>query len=301
MSRSVSFAEFGPASVLRIDDVPEPHAAAGQVRVKVVAAALNPMDSKVRSGMLKDWIPIVPPSTMGNEFSGVVDEVGGGVTDLAIGDEVFGSKSFGALADYVVVDAASLARKPANVDWDVAAGIQVAGSTAYNSVNALNLGPDDTVLVSAAAGGVGAIAAQLARNTGATVLGTASEANHEYLRSLGVIPLSYGPELADRVREVAPQGITAVLENHSDEALKVGAEFGVPGAKMNTIAGDGSAFGARNAGGTQDAETLTAVAALVSSGELEIPIEAVFPVAEIVEAYERLDAGHLRGKIVARF
>jgi NADPH:quinone reductase-like Zn-dependent oxidoreductase len=305
VSRSVRFEEFGPASVLKVVDVDEPHAGPGQVRVAVKAAALNSLDSKVRNGQVLEWIPITPPSTLGHEYAGVVDEVGDGVSGRKLGDQVFGSAPFVALAEYQVLDPATVAAKPENVSWAIAASIHVAGTTGYNSVRSLHLGADDTVLISAAAGGVGAIAVQLARMTGATVIGTASEANHEYLISLGAIPVSYGPGLAERVLRVAPAGITAALENNGVEAIETAIQLGVPANMINSIVNTmtaneyGPAIG--QVGGSADVPTLTAVAELIGSGQLTIPLEGVFPVEQIVAAFERLDAGHLRGKVVVEF
>jgi NADPH:quinone reductase-like Zn-dependent oxidoreductase len=229
---------------------------------------------------------------------------GGGQVRVAVkaaGLNVIGSAPFRSLSEHVVVDAGTPARKPSGLSWEVAAGIPVAGTTAYNSVNSLQLGPDDVVLVSAAAGGVGVFAAQLAKRTGATVIGTASEANHEYLKSLGVIPVSYGSGLVDRIRQVAPQGITAVLENHGSEAIEAGLALGVPPTRINTVAGSAATYGIGGAGGTpEDPAIVGAVAALIDSGDVVVPIEGVYAIDDVVAAYERLDQGHLRGKVILR-
>jgi enoyl reductase len=300
MSRAVHFFEFGPPSVLKVVDVDEPHAGAGQVRVAVRNLGLNPVDSMVRGGHVQEFIPVRPPSGLGNEFAGVIDEVGAGVAGVSAGEEVFGAAPFRSLGDYVVTEPGQLAHKPAEMPFEVAAGIPVAGTTGYNSANSLGLGPGDTVLVSAAAGGVGGVAAQVARRSGATVIGTASENNHGYLRSLGVIPVSYGPGLAERVRAVAPSGITAALENHfSSEVIEAALELGVAPSRINTVVGNAAQYGIGAKGGSTDPETLAAVAALVAGG-LVFPIEAVFDLDDVVAAYERLDTGHTRGKVILR-
>ena len=301
MTRAIQFAEFGPASVLQVVDQPEPHPDSGQVRVAVKAAGLNVIDSKLRDGGLQAYIPIQPPSGLGNDYAGVVDEVGKGVTSVAVGDEVIGSAPFRSLAEYVVVDASTPAPKPSGLSWEVAAGIPVAGTSAYNSVNTLGLGPDDVVLVSAAAGGVGVFAAQLAKRTGATVIGTASERNHEYLKSLGVIPVTYGPGLVDRIRLVSPQGITAVLENYGSEAIEAGLALGVAPTRINTIAGGAETYGVGGAGGTpEDPAIVGAVAALVDGGEVVVPIEGVYAIDDVVAAYVHFETRHLRGKVILR-
>lgn len=173
------------------------------------------------------------------------------------------------------------------------------GTTGYNSATSLGLGPGDTVLVSAAAGGVGGVAAQVARLSGAAVTGTASARNHDYLRSLGVLPVSYGPGLALRVRLVAPTGITAALENHDVEAIEAALELGVAPVRINTVVGNAAQYGVGAKGGSTDPGTLAVVAALVADG-LAFPIEAVFSLDDVVAAYERLDSGHVRGKIILR-
>ena len=300
MSRRVQFPQFGPASVLEIVDEPEPHASTGQVRVAVEALGLNPIDSKLRAGQVQEFIPVRPPAGLGNEFAGVVDEVGGDVTGLEIGAEVFGTVAFRALAEYLVVEPGALAAKPAGVSWEVASGLAVAGTTGYNSFRSLGIGPDDTVLVSAAAGGVGGVASQLARRAGATVIGTAGDRNHDYLRSLGIIPVTYGPGLVDRIRQVAPAGITAALENNGSEAIEAALELGVDPSRINSVVGNAARYGVGGVGGSQDPETLEAVAQLVARGDLSLPIEAVFDFEDVVGAYERLDEGHHRGKIVLR-
>jgi enoyl reductase len=300
MPRIVQFAEFGPASVLEIVEVAEPHAAQDQVRVAVQSLGLNPIDSKVRGGHVQDYIPIRPPSGLGNEFAGVIDEVGTGVSGLHVGDAVFGTAPFRALAEYLVVEPGDLVPKPAEISWDVAAVLPVAGATGYNSVTSLRIGPQDTVLVSAAAGGVGSVAAQLAVRAGATVIGTASEHNHNYLRSLGVLPSTYGPGLVDRIRLIAPAGITAALENNGTEAIEAALELGVAPARINTVVGTAARYGIGGVGGSSGPETLTTVAGLIASAALSIPIEATYAFDDVIAAYERLDTGHLRGKIVLR-
>lgn len=300
MSRAVRFSRNGGPEVLDVVEVDEPHAGAGTVRVRVRAAALNAFDFKVRRDA--SYLPSKKlPSGQGHEFAGVADEVGDGVEAVAVGDEVLGWVSFAAQADYVVVPPTQLAPKPATLDWATAGGIGLVGNTARRATDAVSPGPGDTVLVSAAAGGVGLLESQFAIRAGATVIGTASEANHEFLRGLGVIPLAYGPGLADRVRAAAPNGITAVLDSAGEETVLLGLELGVDPKRINTIvyyAGvDKYGIQAVGGGGKTSAE-LAELARLVADGELVLPIAATYPLSEVREAYTQLESRHLLGKIV---
>jgi enoyl reductase len=302
MSRAISYSSYGGPEVLSVIEVPEPHAGEGQVRVAVRAAGLNPFDAKVRRG---GYLPKhTLPSLQGSEFAGVVDEVGGGVTDWKVGDEVLGWIGRGAQAEYVVVPATSLATKPDGLDWATAGGIGLVGNTAKRATDSLALGPGDTVLVSGAAGGVGLVSAQLAKRTGATVVGTASDRNHDFLRSLGIIPVAYGPGMTDRLREVAPQGYTAVLDNVGGETIEAALELGVAPSRINTIADSGAAtkhgLGSIGGGGKTPAE-LAELARLAADGELVLPVRASYPASQVSAAYAELETGHGLGKVVLTF
>jgi enoyl reductase len=300
VSRIVLYREHGGPEVLDIVEIPEPHAGPGQVRVAVKSAGVNPFDFKVRSdaGYLKTH---ALPSGQGSEFAGVVDEIGSDVTDVAVGDEVLGWTSFAAQADYVIVPQAHVAPKPAGLDWPLAGGIGAAGNAATRSAAAVSIGPGDTVLVSAAAGGVGLIAAQLAKSLGAFVIGTASPANHDFLRSLGIIPVAYGDGLLDRLREAAPEGISAVLDNHGQETVEAALDLGVSPARINTIvyyAGVERYGISAIGGGNKSTTELSHLAELFADGTLVLPIAATYPLEEVRAAYEQLESRHLRGKIV---
>ena len=300
MSKAVSYSRHGGPEVLEIVEVAEPHAGPGQVRVAVRAAGLNAFDFKVRS--IAGYLPsLTLPTGQGSEFAGVVDEVGDGVVSSAVGDEVLGWASFAAQAEYVVVAATHVAPKPPSLDWATAGGLGAAGNTAERTVAALAPQPGDTVLVSAAAGGVGLIASQLLIRAGATVVGTASPANHEFLRSLGVVPVAYGAGLVQRVQDVAPQGITAVLDNSGEETVLAALELGVAADRINTIVWyDGAAkYGITTVGGGgKTAGALAGLAELVAAGDIRIPLAATFPLAEVRAAYELLEGRHLLGKVV---
>lgn len=304
MARSVRFEEFGSRENLRIVKVSPPWPGPGEVRVHVMAVGLNPVDCKVlNGGPAASSFGITLPSGIGYDFAGFVDEVGAGVTRFTPGDAVYGTKPFEAAADFVIVrEDGQLHHKPPTMTFDVAGALPSVGRTAAASVASLGLDETDTVLVSAAAGGVGVLACQLAISEGATVIGTASEANHDYLTSLGVIPVEYGDGLAERILEAMPDGyrLTAVLDNHGVETIEVAFELGVPVERINTIATYGpAARGAARIGGRHASnDDLDRVAALIAEGELELPIDSVFPLERIVEAYRRLEEGHLRGKVI---
>jgi NADPH:quinone reductase-like Zn-dependent oxidoreductase len=263
---------------------------------------VNPFDAKVRRG---GYLPKhTLPSLQGSEFAGVVDEIGDGVTEWKIGDEVLGWIGRGAQAEHVVVAATSLAAKPEGLDWTTAGGIGLVGNTAKRATDSLSLGPDDTVLVSGAAGGVGLLSAQLAKRTGATVIGTASERNHDFLRSLGIVPVAYGPGMTDRLRAAAPQGYTAVLDNVGGETIDAALALGVAPERINTIADHDAVtkhgLGSVGGGGKTSAE-LAELAQLAADGALVLPIRASFPADQVSAAYTELETGHGLGKVVLTF
>lgn len=300
MSRIVQYNRYGGPEVLDIVEVDEPHAGPGEVRVAVRAAGINNFDSKVRQSPA-----IMPnralPSGQGSEFAGVIDEVGEGSTTAAVGDEVLGWSNFEAQADFVVVPADQIAPKPATLGWAAAGGLGLVGNTAERSTRAVTPQPRETVLVSAAAGGVGLFAAQFALADGAIVIGTASEDNHDYLRGLGVIPIAYGPGLIDRLRAAAPHGIDAVIDNAGQETIEVAIELGVNPKRINTIVYfEGAAkYGISTVGGGgKKSKDLARLARLVADGTIVLPIAATYPLAEVRTAYEQLETRHLRGKIV---
>jgi NADPH:quinone reductase-like Zn-dependent oxidoreductase len=295
MSRVVRYFEHGEADVLQVVEVEDPQAAAGQVRVAVKTAGLNPYDVKARRALYGQR---QLPSGQGSEFAGVVDQVGDDVTTVAVGDEVIGWTSFAAQAEHVVVRADRVAPKPPNLDWAVAGGIGLVGNTALRSTNSLHLGPKDTVLVTAAAGGVGLLAVQFARAAGATVVATASPANHDFLRSLGAIPVAYGDGELERLREAAPHGYTAMLDNHGRSSVLLGLDLGIPPERINSIA-DSAELGIQTVGGGgKTAEELAWLAGSVAAGELTFPILATFPMDQVQDAYRLLETGHGLGKVV---
>src|SRR5690606_9434534 len=299
MAKAVRYSEYGGPDVLSWVEIDEPHAGEGKVRVAVTAAGMNPFDYKVRRG---GYIPNhTLPAGQGAEFAGIIDEVGDGVDGFSVGDEVLSFIGTGAQASHVVVPAKNVTHKPAGLDWATAAGIGLVSNTAKRAVDSLDLGPGDTVLVTAAAGGVGIPTVQFALATGATVVGTASESNHDFLRGLGVIPVAYGEGEVERLRDAAPDGYTAVLDNKGGDALLSALELGVPPERVNTIADRATAEEhgfATVGGGGKTAEELADFARQAASGELVIPVRRTYPFAEVVDAYRELETGHGRGKIV---
>ncbi|MEU0195272.1 NADP-dependent oxidoreductase [Streptomyces afghaniensis] len=250
---------------------------------------------------MKAIFPVIP----GWDVAGVVEETGVGVTEFTPGDEVIGYVredfvSRGTFAEYVAAPVRTLARKPAGLSFEEAAGLPLAGLTAYQALTrSLRVRAGDTVLVHAAAGGVGSLAVQIARSLGARVIGTASEYNHAYLRGLGAEPVAYGEGLADRVRALAPQGVDAVLDLVGGDALKVSPGLLAEGGRLASAV-DGSVLGL--GGGyvfvRPDARDLEALTELAERGELRVDVAAVFPLEQAADAQRLSREGHTRGKII---
>ncbi|MEU6927625.1 NADP-dependent oxidoreductase [Streptomyces sp. NPDC046374] len=300
---AIVYGEFGGHEVLRHESavaVPEP--GAGEVRVKVAAVGVNPVDWKCRYGWVEEFYPTTFPAVPGLEFAGTVDALGEGVTGVRVGDEVFGWTTTGAYAEYAL--AAVFAPKPAALSWEQAASIPVAGETARRVLDLLDVGAGETLLLHGAAGAVGAVAAQLAVAAGVTVIGTASERNHAFLRELGVTPVTYGEGLADRVREAAPQGVDAVFDAAGHDTLPVSVELlGGEKSRIVTIAApDAHEHGIVFSGVTVEAPVarrlLTELAALVADGRLRLDLAETFPLKEAARAQELSESGHVRGKLV---
>jgi len=283
-------------------DVPRPRPEAGQVLVQVKAAGINPGEAKIRQGLLHARWPATFPSGQGSDVAGIVAQTGPGVASFSAGDEVIGwTDNRAGQAEYVVVEEQHLTAKPPGVPWEVAGALFVAGATAYAAVRAVSLTGGDTVVVSGAAGGVGSIAVQLARRAGATVIGLASEAHHPWLAGHGVIPVSYGDGVADRIRHAAGQG-NAFIDTFGADYVELALELGIEPSRIDTIANFGAVarYGVKaegNAAGAS-ASVLAELAGLIVEGQLEIPIAAAFPLDQVQDAYRRLAEGHILGKIV---
>ena len=298
--RAVRFDRYGGIEVLQVIDVPVPEAARGEVLVKVKAASINPGEAKIRAGLLHARWPATFPSGEGSDLAGVVTRIGPAVASVMVGSEVIGFTDRRAShAEYVVVEAQNLTIKPAKVPWEVAGALAIAGSTAYASVRAVALKRGDTVAVSAAAGGAGSIAVQLAARAGATVIGIASPANHPWLAAHGVTPESYGADLADRLRRAR---IDAFIDTYGGGYVKLAVGLGVPPDRIDTIIDFDAArehgVKAEGSSAALNASVLTELATLIASGHLEVPIAATFPLDQVRAAFARLEQGHIRGKIV---
>jgi NADPH:quinone reductase-like Zn-dependent oxidoreductase len=312
MSRAVIYETFGGPEVLELREVPEPHAGPGEVRVRVTAAALNPMDWRIAAGPeLAALFGVTVPSGFGYDVAGVVDEVGAGAEGFAVGDRVFGGAMAKAVADFLIIEARPprsadarafdvLYPTPDGIGDEVAATIPIAGTTAAAALTAIGLRSDDTVLIGGAAGGVGVFTVQLARLAGARVIGTASEGTFPFLRQLGAEPVTYGPGLADRVRALAPGGITAAPDLFGTETAEAALSLGVPPERISTVAaGPNPPGGVRATGGRQaTAADLKRVTDAIAAGELTVPIAATFPIEKIRDAVALQAERHVHGKIV---
>ena len=307
MSKAVRFDQYGDIDVLEVRDVDRPQPGAGEVLVEVKAAGINPGEAAIRKGLMHEMWPASFPSGQGSDFAGVVAETGSGVAAFAVADEVIGfTEKRGSQADFVVVPAENLTAKPAGVSWDVAGALYVAGTSAYAAVRAVELSKGDVLAVAGAAGGVGAIAVQLATDAGATVLGIASPSNDDWLRAHDVIPVNYGDDLAARLRAASPSGrVDAFLDLFGGGYVELAVdELGVAPARVNTIIDFAAAgqFEVQTAGNADanNAGVLAELAALVADGRLEVPIAEVYALDDVRTAYRTLEQRHTRGKIVLR-
>lgn len=298
--RAARFAAFGGPEVLAIEDVSVPEPRPGEVRVRVKAAAIQPFDARARSGRIPLPPGIALPVTTGNEFAGVVDTLGEGVSGVSTGDPVVGRRAFGCVAQYLVVPASDIAVKPANLTFAEAATLGGTAQTADTAIETLDIGPGDVLLIHGAAGGVGTFATQLALLRGATVIGTASSANQDYLSKIGAVPLVYGPGLAERISDAALRGVTAVLDCAGGPALDLSLTLGVPLARISSVGDLGRVkeLGIRGVEGVRDGKRLAKLLALAAEGKLAATVRKTFPMEEIVAAHHELDSGHGRGKIV---
>jgi enoyl reductase len=300
MARAIVFSAYGPPSVLHEVEVEEPDVGPGQVRVRVKTAGVNPVDYKMRRGDFADLAPAHFPQTLGNEFAGVVDQVGDGVTAFAAGSQVLGFTSAAAYAELVVVGADQITAKPAGMPWEVAGALSAAGQTAYNALRELRVAAGETLLIHGASGGVGTVAVQLARSVGATVIGTASPANHDYLRSLCAIPVAYGNGLIPQVQALAWNGIDAALDLAGGEAITASLALVTDTNRIGTTVDAEAAekHRIRRLRGVRSAQTLTALADLHAKGKLQILISATYPLDQAAAAHQDLETGHIPGKIV---
>ncbi|MEA2209069.1 MAG: hypothetical protein QOF54_1546 [Solirubrobacteraceae bacterium] len=305
MPRAVRFDHYGGPEVLQVRDVDTPAPGAGEVLVRVKAAGINPGEASIREGLLKERWPATFPSGQGSDLAGVIELLGDGVSDFEVGDAVIGwTDRRASHAELVLVESGHLTGRPPNVPWEVAGALFIAGVTAYAAVRAVAPAPGDTVAVSAAAGGVGSLAVQLAKRTGASVVGIAGEDNFDWLRERGVMPVAYGAGLDERLRAAAGAELDAFVDTFGGGYVDLAVALGVAPERIDTISDpdaasrhgaktDGSAAGA-------SAEVLAELARLIDAGELELPIARVYPLEQVQDAFRELERRHTRGKIVLR-
>ena len=300
--RAVRFDRYGGIDVLEVVDVPAPVPGPGELLVSVKDAGINPGEAKIREGMLHERWPSTFPSGQGSDLAGIVEQVGDGVERWAVGDEVLGfTDNRSSQAELVVVQAENVTARPAGVPWPVAGSLFVAGTTAYAVVRAVAASSGDTVVVAGAAGGVGSITVQLARLAGATVIGLAGEHNHAWLRELGVIPVSYGEGVAQRIRDVADSAVDAFIDLAGDY-VQMALDLGVKPERIDTVVdfGAGQKYGVKTEGtaAAATAGVLAELATLIDEGRLVVPIARVYPLEQVRDAYAELEQGHTHGKIV---
>lgn len=302
-ARAVRFDTYGDRDVLYVADVEMPRPAVGEVVVEVRAAGINPGEAKIRAGLMHERDPATFPSGQGSDLAGIVTALGPSVTEFAVGEEVLGySWQRSSHATHAAVPVSELIPKAAELDWLVAGSLYIVACTAWAAVDAIGVRPGETVAVSAAAGGVGAIVVQLLAVRGAKVLGIASPANADWLTARGATPVAYGGRLADDLRAAAPDGIDAFIDLFGPQYLQLAAEFGIARDRIETIISFAKAaeLGTKAAGSASasNREVLTEMAGLVASGRIEIPIAATYPLDKVRDAFAELAQGHTRGKIV---
>jgi NADPH:quinone reductase-like Zn-dependent oxidoreductase len=302
MSRVISYAEFGPPSVLKLSDVDPAPPGAGQVLIAVRAIGVNPLDAKIRRGELARIFPVNFPVVPGLDVAGVIDAIGPDVTGLRVGDEVFGVASEGSYAQHVVADADAVQPRPPALPWELAAALPTVGEAAVRTLEQLEVKAGDVLLIHGAAGSVGAIATQLAVSRGATVIGAVSEADMDVVRGLGANPVLAGEELARRVRRISPDGVSAVLDTSGAGVLPESIDLAGGPERIVTIADMAAAgLGVRFSGAepTDRAHNaLPPLAHLAAGGQLQLPIWRPYPLADAAAAHADLEARRNRGKLV---
>lgn len=302
--RAITYDSFATDnSRLKVGDVPEPKVGPSQVLIEVRAAGVNPVDWKVMAGGLDGLMDAVFPVIPGWDVAGVVRGLGPDVPEFAPGDEVmaYARKDVvgaGTFAEYVAVSADDVARKPAALDWNQAGGLPLAGMTAQRALDRLEIGRDDVLLIHAASGGVGGLAVQIARDRGARVIGTASEKNHAYLRELGAEPVAYGEGLADRVKEMAPGGVSAVADFVGGQLDTTLAVLRSGGRHVSIADNEVEKHGGHWVWVRPDGAKLAELAALADRGALTVDVAATYTLDRVGDAFDASRESHTRGKLV---
>lgn len=295
--RAARFHQYGEPDVLVVDEIAEPHAVAGSVRIRVQAVSVNPVDYLLRSGAVHEMLPLSLPAIPGRDAVGIVDELGGGVADASIGDLVFG---LGGVSDTTAEFAVLTAWSAVPDDWSLeqAAAAGLAGATAANAIRAIDDLDGRTLLIEGASGAVGTAAVSFALAAGARVIGTGRAESHDYLKELGAVPTTYGPGLAERVAALAPEGIHAALHSAPSDSLpELVAIVGEASRVVTVIDAEGAArLGARKVDAENDSALLREAAALGRRGLYTPRVDHVLPLAEIRRAHAWAKSG--AGKIV---
>lgn len=301
-ARAVRITGYGGAETLEIVDIERPTPGDGEVLVEVMAAGINHVEDFVREGRFRDELPLEFPVGQGSDFAGIVVGVGSGVSSFARGSEVLGHTSMGSHATHIVVPAHNLVAKPPALSWEVAGSLFLAGYAADEAVQAVAVSPGDTVVISAAAGGVGSMQAHLARARGATVIGTCGERNFDYLRQIKVKPVVYGDGLAARIRELAPNGVSAYLDNFGGDNERVAEVLGVPSSRFRSSAHRREVeLTAMHPSPDREVEytrVLAKLTGLATDRTVDVLISGFYPFERVADAFEDLKRKHARGKVV---
>lgn len=301
MVRAFGYRTNGGPDVQEFLDLDMPSPLPGELLVEVRAAGVNPADWKVRSGMASE-LGSELPAVLGFEVAGVVREVGQDADGFTVGDEIFGQAApgSGGYAEHTLVTAAQAAKKPPQLSFTDAAALTVAAATAYDGVTQLGLTDGQTLLINGVSGGVGVAAAQIARDFGINVIGVANEDKRAFVETLGVTLVPYGDGVADRVRELMPDGVDAIFDLAGGASIAAVADLLADRTKLisagdpETVARLGGHFMER--GG--DPDVLEKVAAMAADGKLDPLVEDIRPFDEAGEALAAVETGHARGKVV---
>lgn len=304
MPKAVQFDDYGGVEVLGVRDVARPEPGPGQVLVAVRAAGINPSEAAIRTGRVRDIFPATFPSGQGSDLAGVVEEVGAGVHGVAVGDEVIGyTDNRASHAEYVLVEAANLTPKPAEVPWEVAGALFVAGATGVATVRAVAPTAGEAVVIAGAGGGVGVFAVQLAVRTGARVIALASDRHHPWLRDRGAVPVAYGDGVRERITAAAEDtAVAAFIDLVGGGYVELALELGIAKDRIDTIVDFPAIqkYGVKFEGGAAaaSAATLAELAEAIAAGALVVPIQRTYPLDDVRAAFTELEAGHVAGKIV---
>jgi len=302
--KAVRFDDYGGIEVLEVRDVPRPEPGPDQVLVAVRAAGINIGEAKIREGLVREVFPATFPSGEGSDLAGVVEEVGAGVKGVTVGDEVIGwTDNRASHAEHVLVEAANLTAKPAEVPWEVAGALFVAGVTGVATVRAVAPAVGEAVVIAGAGGGVGVFAVQLAVRTGALVIGVASEPHHAWLREHGAVPVAYGDGVGPSIIAAAEETpVAAFIDLVGRGYVELALELAIPKDRIDTIVDFPAIaqYGVKGEGGAAAASsaTLAEMAEAIAAGDLVVPIQRTYPLVDVQAAFTELEAGHTTGKIV---